>query len=874
MPASVTRNRRIERAGVNALRALLEEHDQIVQEIDGGNDFGEDLFVMLTRGGERTGASITVQVKSGDKYKRANGYAIPVDAHASDWRNALLPVFGVVFDVGSRQLFWVNLTEALESSKDAPTWIPVPRKQELHAGNLDSFLEVAHTFVEKRASRHTGETALQVTRVSGTSRAAPPWFVGRSQERQAIKAKLAKSGARRVLVSGMAGVGKTSLVDWVAGEPDTHAVFSGGVIVADMHGFSVNREHMARAGTAYAPLLSALGAPAVEIPRDVESQAALYHRTLDTLGASGSPALLVFDNVAELSQVAELLPRWTTHGVIITSRSRLGIIEGVETIKLECLDPAESEVLFGKTLSPGDNRLRDPRPLREVSELCGHLPLALSVSAAIMKEDPDLDPAELLTELAAEKTRLDVLQFGDTAVRAALHVSLIRLDESLRAPFCRLSIHPGSQMSEQVAAAVLGEDDRQARSVLRRLGQASLVSRVPGSSRWRMHDLVHLFSAEQCHMTISEDERRLAFSRVAELYYQASHDADLTLRGMPEGNPPRFGSLGDALSWFDTECVNLQATSRQAREFGMTELTFMLSMNLIVFLDLKGRASEALQSAQTAYEAAHHERDAERQVRALNNVGTALTSLRRFEDAIRTLTKALAIAERIGFLDGQCDATISLGTAVRQHRSPAEAIPILIEAVQLARRNRDINDLGTSLTNLGNAYREAGRSGPAAKAFAESIQYHRASGNRWKEASAHAGLGTALSQLGQLEQAVKSFQTAFIAYREVQDEFGIHLNYMNLGNAQLAMGRLKDARHSLQLAHRYFRDISNEHHGAATLALLGALEWMSDNPSQAQVHYKAALHLYRKLGDQQAVATVEGSLREMLGVPTIPEDHP
>ncbi|MFG2135687.1 DUF4365 domain-containing protein [Streptomyces sp. NPDC048650] len=84
MPARVPRSRSIERAGVNALRAFLEEHFQIVQEIDGGNDFGEDLFVMPTREGERTGSSIAVQVKSGDKYKRANGYAIPVDAHASD----------------------------------------------------------------------------------------------------------------------------------------------------------------------------------------------------------------------------------------------------------------------------------------------------------------------------------------------------------------------------------------------------------------------------------------------------------------------------------------------------------------------------------------------------------------------------------------------------------------------------------------------------------------------------------------------------------------------------------------------------------------------------------------------------------------------
>lgn len=826
---------------------------------------------MLTREGERTGSSITVQVKSGEKYKRANGYAIPVGAHASDWRNALLPVFGVVFDVGSQRLFWANLTEALEASKDSPTTIFVPREQELHPGSVGVFLEAVQTFVEQRSNRGTSETAIKVTRVSETSLLAPFWFVGRRQEQQTIKAKLTEGGARRVLISGMAGVGKTSLIEWIAGEPDTHARFSGGVIVADMHGFSVKREYLARADTAYAPLLSALGVPPTEVPQNVESQAAIYHRTLDALGESDSPVLLVLDNVAELAQVAELLPRRTDHGVIITSRSRLGIIEGVEVVKLDCLDPTESEDLFLRSLGPRDDRLRCLSPIREISELCGHLPLALSISAAILKEDPDLAPTELLMELAAEKTRLDVLQFGDTAARAALHVSLIRLDESLRAPFCRLSIHPGSQMSEQVAAAVLGERDPQARSLLRRLSQASLISRVPGTSQWRMHDLVYLFAAERCEKTIVAAERRMAFGRVAELYSQISRHADLALRGIPEGNPPRFAEAGDALKWFDTECTNLQATARRARDFGMAEHAFTLSTNLIVFLDLRVRVAESLQCAETAYEAACQDGDDERQVKALNNLGNALTSQRKFEDAIRTLTKAVDTAKRIGFLDGECDATISLGAVVLQHRGPVEAIPILVHAIAIAQRNQDINDIGTALTNLGNAYREAGMLSSAAAAYGESLRYHRASGDRRKEASAHAGLGTALLQLGQMEESMRAFQAAFPAYREVEDEFGIHINYMNLGHAQLRMGRMQDSRKSLQLAHNYFRDISNEYREATTLSLLGILEWMSGNLDIAQTNYRAAIRLFRKLNAQREQAAVEGYLDKLLGVSTFPE---
>ncbi|GAA2932249.1 DUF4365 domain-containing protein [Streptomyces enissocaesilis] len=597
MPERVTQSRRIERAGVNALRALLEDHDQIVQEIDGGNDYGEDLFVMLTKDGERTGVAITIQVKSGNKYKRAHSYAIPVEGHANDWKNGLLSVLGVVFDVATGQLFWANLTECLESSEEAPSWIAVPREQELNEDTIQSFLALTHKFVEARSQRRIEEASLHVTRLSGTSGASPR-FVGREKEQQAIRDMLTTMG-RRVLVSGMAGVGKTSLVDQVVRHHDVSAVFSGGVIVTDMHGFSAHHTRMASPGIAYGPLLSVLGVPGDEIPRTAEGQAALYHRTLDALDASGNPVLMVFDNVAELSQVAELLPRADAHGVVLTSRSRLGVLKGIETINLDCLSLEESNVLLTQILGPEDQRLHTPGPIRDLCTLCGHLPLALSISAAILKDDVGLTADDLVAELREEKSRLDVLHFGDTAVRAALQVSLARLDCAMRDPFCRLSIHPGSEMSEQAASAVLGVSVPQTRSLLRRLSQASLISRSSAASRWWMHDLVYLFAAEQCEKKVSDSDRQQAFSRLTEVYCQASLNADLTLRGTPEGNPPQFQSATEALSWLDLECANLQASARVARDIDLTEQAYALSMHLIVYLDLRGRITEGLQSAQS-----------------------------------------------------------------------------------------------------------------------------------------------------------------------------------------------------------------------------------------------------------------------------------
>ncbi|MGW4046638.1 DUF4365 domain-containing protein [Streptomyces sp. NPDC004721] len=137
--STVRASRKIERAGVNALRSLLEEHDHIVQEIDGGNDHGEDMIVNFTRAGKRTPYWIAIQVKSGKKYKRAHGYAIPVEDHFDDWRQSRIPILGVVYDMKKKELFWVNLTEQLRSVDESPRWVQVAKTSPLNSGTIDDF---------------------------------------------------------------------------------------------------------------------------------------------------------------------------------------------------------------------------------------------------------------------------------------------------------------------------------------------------------------------------------------------------------------------------------------------------------------------------------------------------------------------------------------------------------------------------------------------------------------------------------------------------------------------------------------------------------------------------------------------------------------
>ncbi|MET9529733.1 PQQ-binding-like beta-propeller repeat protein [Streptomyces sp. NPDC006649] len=142
--ATVPPTRRIELAGVNALRTLLEDLDHVVHTVDGGADMGEDLIVDFTRGRKRTGRMIAVQVKTAggrsSKYRRASGYAIPVGSHAGDWSTRPIPVIGVVYDMEAGRLFWVNLTKVLRAAPKPPRYVKVPFDAELSKETVEQFV--------------------------------------------------------------------------------------------------------------------------------------------------------------------------------------------------------------------------------------------------------------------------------------------------------------------------------------------------------------------------------------------------------------------------------------------------------------------------------------------------------------------------------------------------------------------------------------------------------------------------------------------------------------------------------------------------------------------------------------------------------------
>ncbi|MFG3013721.1 ATP-binding protein [Streptomyces cinerochromogenes] len=694
-------------------------------------------------------------------------------------------------------------------------------------------------------------------------------------------------------VMGMGGVGKTALALQAAHRARRRGWFPGGILFANLYGYSPHQERTL--GEVADQFLGALGVRSADIPVTAQGKLDTWRIVLDRLAAEGRPLLVVLDNVRSAGQVSALLPQ-PPHRALVTSRQSLASLQG-HRVDLAPLTPQEAVDLVQQVLCAGgvrDDRVSaEPEAAARLAELCGYLPLALEIIAALLRSEPSRSLDSQAEELTAARTRLSVIEIEETdaesrpmAVRASFELSYRHLTEPQAAAFRLLAAAPGPDISSAAAAALLG--DPGSRRLLAELSRAHLLK--GSGDRWSMHDLIRLYAEEQGDAHSEGDRRDAALTRLLEHYRTTSAEADTHLIGIPGDRSPRFGGRRHALEWLDAEHTNLVAAATAAPQLGHPAVAVALAWSLSRYLEHRRSFEDWITLSTTALDicrqdgnrsgegtaldnlglglrylrefekavAAHTEAagifrqldDPGREALALNHVGIALNGAGRTEEAIATYTHAHGI---LALSHGQPHVMASvvgnLGAALREAGRYEEAITAHTQAAETFRRIRDEAEEGSALTSLGGVLQQVGRYDEAIAAHSRAVRIHARLDDPHREAAALNNLGGAWQLTGQTEEAISALTRAAAIFRGLGDRYGEASALINLGDALQQTDRTEKAVSALTRAARIFREFGADGYEARASHTLGHALLALGRAEEAVTVFSRAASLCRASGD-------------------------
>ncbi|ALG12486.1 ATP-binding protein [Kibdelosporangium phytohabitans] len=628
--------------------------------------------------------------------------------------------------------------------------------------------------------------------------ARPGVFSGRAKEITMLDA--ASKMVMITAIGGIGGVGKTWLaLHWAYANLDR---FPDGQLYVNLRGYDAHRPlHHTEAVRHF---LDALGVDPNAIPPEPEAQAELYRSVLST-----RRMLVLLDNARDSAQVVPLIPGGECT-VMVTSRNQLGALvthHGARRLALDVMTEAEAHELFVE--QAGHRRAAaEPGAVTEILTWCAGLPLALGIVTARAVANSALPLAVLADELRDQVHRLDELDTGDGHVnlKAVFSWSYAALGATARRLFALIGSVPTVDVTLPAAAAVMDVEVDDVRQPMRELEAAHLVSYTePG--RYRMHDLVQLYAAEQeCTGKPAAQQRLTSF------YLHTAHHADRLLD--PERPPVRIDPpmaqpwpLADeaaAWEWLEAEQQNIVAMQmlalREERHAAVWQLTAVLDTLRL----RRGRFTEQLEGWQHALTAAERAGELLTMAKAHRNLGHLLVRLGNLQESHEHLTAGLALAEQLGDVEVQNHCHHQLVRTNSELGDNRKALEHAIRCTELVKHGSDrvfeaknLNQVGYVHALLGE-YEQARDYCSRALALAEEIDSLVA------QADIQDSLGYIAYQTGDHTAAIRHYRAALDLIRRTGSQAEEPETLVALGKVHQEAGDTQAARQVWQQALELF----------------------------------------------------------------------
>lgn len=659
---------------------------------------------------------------------------------------------------------------------------------------------------------------------------ASPFFTARERELADLENWYAASHGEPMLavITGPGGVGKTTLaLHWLRRMRDQ---FPGGQLYVDLDAFSSTGP--VRPTEVLEWFLLALGLPAERMPAGLSQRAGLYR----SLTARRAIAVLL-DNALSVAQIRPLLPAASGGVAVVTSRRRLaGLrIAGARFLQVEPLGVNASVRLLDRIV--GDGRVAVEQPhAEELAQLCGGLPLAISVVGArlttrpnrsLSRESAALNRADRLTAMAVD---------GSPSIQAVLDLSYVELSDEQARTYRTSALHPGHSFGADVLAAGLNEPAGKVEDLLNALVDRNLLV-AAADERFQFHELLRLHAQQCAGSTDSDAVRRDTLHRMVEWYLDMTVCADLAIRstrrrigsrfGSATRFPGRFDSRGAAIRWLEGERENLVRAVRVAGDHGWDQIVWEFCEALWGYLVHTRHYGMWLEIHHFGIPATQRCHDRAAEARLRTQLASGLVNLRRYPEA--------------------------------QEEN--------LLALKLAREDNDDFATAAALSELAGVTQGMGDLPGAVAYLREAVAIRKVVGTERAVAIGRRRLGEVLCELGQFDDATSELAGA-ATMLAAMDDLPQHVRALtSLGIAYLRQGRLGDAERSLSLGLDLVRPTDLRYYTALASDALGDVAEQTGDLVAAAHHWSTAYEIYAATDDPHTAA-VAGKLARVTDHPT------
>lgn len=676
---------------------------------------------------------------------------------------------------------------------------------------------------------------------------------------KAVYAKLIQPDITAIVLTGMGGVGKSTLASLVYRYAEEQRSIGKGPFVLEALWLKVDSASVTitdLAGT----IFDALGKPLPDLSSLApHNQAATLFNALNAVGGARLIVLDQFENLLDWQTGQALvgspgIGAWLdaingqpcTSRILLTSRPRplgtgaypptymqeylvkgLAISEGIELLHKLGIHASEAE-------------------LRLAVERCAGHAFALTLLASLL-HNRNLSLSTFFKNLIYAQ-----LWTGNVARNLLDYIYSQQLDQMQRQLLLAFSVYREPVMFD--AACAIVDDVAASKAQLHQAFDALLAQHLlqsSGDGLYRLHAIVTSYAHEHFDAS-NEQANRLALvaahTRAAQYYQQYAK-----LHCPPRDQRRRRSDVQPLV-----EVVWQYCQAQQWQE----AYAVIMQENLNVDLQRWGSGAVLLELYQLLLplEKWQPEPTPAQKARISNDLGDLYRSSGQMKQARAYFEQALAICREVENRKEEGWALNNIGRIYANEGHKQQALEYYWESLDIHREVGGLGGESTVLTNIGWVYYDFGQMDKARDYYEQALKIRRTIGDVRGEGAALNSLGRVYANLQQREEAREYHEHALRICREIGDRGGEGWTLNNLGRVYADMGESKQAIDYFKQALEIRREIGNRGGEGSTLNNLGWVTARLGEKRQALVYYEQALVLRREVGNRDGECKTINSL--------------